>query len=141
MNHHAKGSSARSIADRKAVLGSTRLGAVLLVTVAFALLALATSASAARPFDSSFGSFTAGQSPESLTVDQSNGDVYAFDTVYPGKIARFDSAGNPKNFTAGPDAGTNTLSLSGASPSAPRSPGSPSTAPAAPPTATSTSPR
>ena len=51
--------------------------------------------------------------PESLTVDQSNGDLYVFETVYPGKIVRYDAAGNPKDFTAGPAAGTNKLALPG----------------------------
>ena len=49
-----------------------------------------------------------------MAVDQSTGDVYvALYTLQAGgeehKILRFDSSGAPKNFTAGPNAGTNTL--------------------------------
>jgi hypothetical protein len=54
-----------------------------------------------------FGSFT-GESPQALTVDQATGDVYVIDPA--GKeLWRYSSSGAPKNFTAGPDAGTNTL--------------------------------
>jgi hypothetical protein len=44
--------------------------------------------------------------PRSLAVDQSNGDVYAMEAAS-GKLARFDSTGAPKTFTA---TGTNQLS-------------------------------
>ncbi len=54
-----------------------------------------------------FGSFT-GESPQALTVDQATGDVYVIDPA--GKeLWRYSSGGAPENFTAGPDAGTNTL--------------------------------
>ena len=92
-----------------------------LATAALALLVLAPGASArtTRPYESSFGSFPAvgeGASPSTVSVDQSNGDVYVLashesaggeenDRV----VQRFNSAGAPKNFTAGPDAGTNIL--------------------------------
>jgi sugar lactone lactonase YvrE len=56
----------------------------------------------------SFGSFS-GQNPQALTVDQSNGDIYAIDTAGD-RVLRFNSSGLPKDFTAGPDAGTNALS-------------------------------
>ena len=64
-----------------------------------------------RPYTSSFGAFATAGDPQGLTVDQSNGDIYAYSptTVFDSKISRFDSTGAPKNFTAGPDAGTNTL--------------------------------
>ena len=45
---------------------------------------------------------------EALTVDQSNGDVYVVQAGS-GKVSRFDSSGAPKNFTAGPGNGTNTI--------------------------------
>ena len=47
-----------------------------------------------------------------IAVDQSNGDVYVVSTsstVSNNKVLRFDLNGVPKNFTAGPDSGTNTL--------------------------------
>jgi hypothetical protein len=44
--------------------------------------------------------------PRSLTVDQSNGDIYAMEAAS-GKLARFDSTGAPKTFSA---TGTNQLS-------------------------------
>jgi hypothetical protein len=74
-------------------------------TVAFAPSALA----ATPTYDHSFGSASipSGE-PQALATDQSNGDVYAIDQTN-GYVRRFDSAGNPKNFTAGPDSGTNTL--------------------------------
>ena len=129
MNRHAKASSARSTLGRGSVLGrifrgafatrasflgsdgsgarsSGRAGALVL---AVAVLALAPSASAAdRGASASFASFPGG-SPQALTVDQSNGDVYATDPAS-GLVHRFDSQGNAKNFTAGPGAGTNKLS-------------------------------
>jgi hypothetical protein len=67
--------------------------------------------SGARSYESSFGngSFSL-DSPRALTVDQSNGDVYAVEVADTVEVLRFDADGNPKNFTAGPDAGTNALS-------------------------------
>ncbi len=55
----------------------------------------------------SFGSFS-GESPQALTVDQATGDIYAMEPST-GKLWRFDSTGAPKNFTAGPGAGTNSI--------------------------------
>src|SRR5262249_35615552 len=46
---------------------------------------------------------------EALAVNNSNGDVYVVQTGE-GKVSRFNSAGAPKNFTAGPGSGTNTIS-------------------------------
>ena len=51
-------------------------------------------------------------SPLGLAVDQSNGDVYVAQSGT-GKYARFDSSGSPHNFTAGPGAGTNSISGAG----------------------------
>jgi sugar lactone lactonase YvrE len=83
---------------------------LLTFTLALAVAALIPSAASAvitRPYQSSFGSFTEGErNPVALAVDQSNGDVYAVSST----VERFDSSGAPKNFTAGPDAGTNALS-------------------------------
>jgi phosphodiesterase/alkaline phosphatase D-like protein len=58
-----------------------------------------------RAYQSSFGLFAA---PAEVAVNDANGDVYVIDTTE-GTVARFDSTGAAKNFTAGPDAGTNTL--------------------------------
>src|SRR5581483_8587450 len=55
----------------------------------------------------SFGSF-GGESPQALTVDQATGDVYAIEPST-GRLWRFSSSGASKSFTAGPDAGTNSL--------------------------------
>jgi sugar lactone lactonase YvrE len=55
------------------------------------------------------GSFVNGlEGPESLAVDQSNGDLYVAERESE-TVARYNSAGQPDNFTAGPDAGTNEL--------------------------------
>jgi hypothetical protein len=85
-------------------------GVSTLVIVSLSLLALASMSSAAAPsrsYSSSFGSFT-GLNPQGVAVDQASGDVYAADTSL-GGVSRFTAAGAPDNFTAGPDAGTNTL--------------------------------
>jgi hypothetical protein len=52
--------------------------------------------------------FASAPEVEALAVDESNGDVYAVEQGE-GKVARFDSSGQPKNFTAGPNAGSNAL--------------------------------
>jgi len=95
---------------------------LLALTLALALAALipsAASAAISRPYQSSFGSFFFGGSgdhnPVALAVDQSNGDVYAVKDTSSvsstmSRVERFDSSGAPKNFTAGPDAGSNALS-------------------------------
>jgi hypothetical protein len=59
-----------------------------------------------RPLVGSFGSFA---SLQSLAVDQSTGDVYAFDAGAE-SILKFDAAGNPVNFTG---TGTNSIKESG----------------------------
>jgi hypothetical protein len=46
--------------------------------------------------------------PESLAVDESNGDLYVIE-LGTSSIARYTSAGAPHNFTAGPNAGTNKI--------------------------------
>ena len=46
------------------------------------------------------------ETPRSMTVDQANGDIYVMEAGS-GKLARFDSTGAPKTFTA---TGTNKLS-------------------------------
>ena len=84
--------------------------AALMALALFAAAYVITTASAApRTFQNSFGTFTT-PAPQALTVDQSNGDVYAVAPTGGGNtVHRFTSTGAPKNFTAGPDAGTNTL--------------------------------
>jgi hypothetical protein len=85
-----------------------RLAVTVFLAAAIATL-FATPASAAplRNYEDSFATFT-GIDPQALTVDQSSGDVYAV-SAQGDAIHRFDASGAPKNFTAGPDAGTNTL--------------------------------
>jgi hypothetical protein len=58
--------------------------------------------------DSSFGD-TNTEALQALTVDQSNGDLYAYDSLA-AKIYRFTESGQPHDFSAGSDAGTNVLS-------------------------------
>jgi hypothetical protein len=82
------------------------LAALALAAVAAFALALTSSASASttRSYQSSFPT----TSPAGLGVDQQNGDVYVIDNSN-GVVRRYDAAGAAKNFTAGPDSGTNTL--------------------------------
>jgi hypothetical protein len=54
------------------------------------------------------GNFAAVPEAESLSVNQANGDVFAVSQSQD-KVMRFDSTGAPKNFTAGPGAGTNEI--------------------------------
>jgi hypothetical protein len=61
-----------------------------------------------RVYQSSFGSFPNFGDPEALAVDQSTGDIYVVSGSV-GTVSRYTSAGAPDDFTAGPDAGTNTL--------------------------------
>jgi hypothetical protein len=46
-------------------------------------------------------------SPQAMSVDQSNGDVYV--TEGSSRLSRFTSSGTPHNFTEGPGAATNTI--------------------------------
>jgi hypothetical protein len=109
---HAKAPTAAPTQRQAKSLGRTRFArtAVLAIAIAALLAFAATPASASlvRNHEGSFGTFT-GEDPQALTVDQSNGDVYALDTTED-KVLRFNSSGLPHNFTAGPDAGTNALS-------------------------------
>jgi hypothetical protein len=108
---HAKAPTAASTQRQAKSLGRTRFAktAVLAVAIASLLAFAATPASATllRNHEGSFGTF-GGESPQALTVDQSSGDVYAMDAAGH-KVLRFDSAGLPHNFSAGPHAGTNEL--------------------------------
>ncbi len=89
----------------------------LLTTILFtALLPTPVSARTTRPHQSSFGFSTnptiGDADPSSLAIDQSNGDVYVVSHGGPAAeivVSRFTATGAPKDFTAGPDAGTNTL--------------------------------
>ncbi len=87
--------------------------ALLTIAALFLLAYFAAPASAVlvRPYQSSFGSPLS--NPQSIAVDQSGtgaGDVYVVDLSEPGTIKKFDSAGNPEDFSA---LGTNTLDGSG----------------------------
>ena len=87
----------------------TRVGILVFAIAALLALALVPSASAAtRLLKTSFGTFS-GQSPRGLTVDQSNGDVYAIN-FNNNTLDRFDASGSPKNFTCGTCSG-NQLSI------------------------------
>lgn len=81
---------------------STILLAIAMVVVCFPASALA---GTNRAHEGAFEVDGAGK----VTVDQSNGDVYVVNDSGASSVSRFDSSGAPKNFTAGPDAGTNTL--------------------------------
>ncbi len=112
MRSHAKAPTAGSTQPQAPGLGRTRFArtAVLAVAIASLLAFAATPASATllRGHEGSFGSFS-GESPQALAVDQSSGDVYALDTAGD-RLLRFSSAGAPKNFSAGPNPGTNEIS-------------------------------
>ncbi|HXS32312.1 MAG TPA: hypothetical protein VN758_00890 [Solirubrobacterales bacterium] len=91
-------------------VGFAALALIALALVA-ALLPSAALARTTRPYQSSFGAFSP-SGPDALAVDQATGDVYVSHiTAGLGQtISRFTAAGAPDNFTAGPSAGTNTLS-------------------------------
>jgi NHL repeat len=112
VKRHAKAPTAASTQRQAKSLGRTWFAptAVLAVAIASLLAFAATPASASllRNHEGSFGSFGS-ENPQVLAVDQSNGDVYAIDTATD-KVLRFNSAGLPHDFSAGPDAGTNELS-------------------------------
>ncbi len=103
----ASGAKSARLADVSK--GLVRLLLAAISVLAFAL-AVAPSASAGlkRDHQTSFPTSFTGQNPVALTVDQQNGDIYAVNTAA-GTVARFDSTGAAKNFTAGADTGTNTL--------------------------------
>ncbi|HSR95179.1 MAG TPA: hypothetical protein VLK56_09975, partial [Solirubrobacterales bacterium] len=103
MRSHAKASTAGSTKRQAMGLGRKGLAqaAVLAVAIASLLAFVATPASAAlsRSYETSFGSF-GGEDPQALTVDQSNGDVYAVSTSG-NSVSRFTASGAPDDFTAG----------------------------------------
>jgi DNA-binding beta-propeller fold protein YncE len=106
---HAKASTAGS--TMRPAVGLGRLVAASLPLAALLLLGLAPAAFAAptRSYSSSFGSFS-GSNPLALTVDQASGDIYVLNSNFgEGSVYRFAANGSPDNFTAGTDAGTNTL--------------------------------
>jgi DNA-binding beta-propeller fold protein YncE len=88
----------------------------LVAGLAVALVAASSaSAGTSRPFDSSLATSLPDGAPDALAVDQANGDIYAAQADFSGagdnRVFRFDSSGAPKDFTAGPAAGTNVLDL------------------------------
>jgi NHL repeat len=84
--------------------------AALLALAVTALLALTAAPASAlkRTYQTSHATSFTSPDPQTVAVDQLNGDIYAVDTAT-NRVARFDSNGAPRNFTAGPDTGTNTL--------------------------------
>jgi hypothetical protein len=87
--------------------------ALALALILIGLIPAGAGARTTRLYQGSIGSLTGKLGPSktaSLAVDQSNGDIYVVSTSSGAdKVSRFDASGAPKNFTAGPDAGTNTL--------------------------------
>lgn len=87
---------------------------VILLSMAASVAAFLPASSAhartTRPLEGSVGTFGVAAPDRNVTVavDQSNGDVYAVDADA-NRVVRFDSSGAPKNFIAGPGAGTNAL--------------------------------
>ncbi len=118
-NTHFMGSSGEGALEGR--IGALRLS-VLALAIALFAIALMPSGALARTTRLYEGSFpTAGPARTgAVAVDQSNGDIYVVSG--PGntqgakedRVMRFDSTGAPKNFTAGPNAGTNTLTDIGA---------------------------
>jgi hypothetical protein len=53
--------------------------------------------------------FAPASSPESLAVDQTNGDLYIAEGGGSNSVSRYTSTGAPANFTTGPGAGTNKI--------------------------------
>jgi hypothetical protein len=76
-----------------------------MIAVLCVSLALAASASAriTHPLIGWFGQFS---NVQSIAVDESSGDVYVYDTAAGGTIYKFDSSGQPANFSA---LGTNVI--------------------------------
>jgi hypothetical protein len=92
--------------------------ALFISLILFALLPATSSSRTTRAYEGSLGSFeSVFHGPTGVVVDQSNGDVYAVHSHFPEGpgggafpvISRFAANGTPKNFTAGPSAGTNDL--------------------------------
>jgi hypothetical protein len=93
-----------------------------MVCLAVAIILLgfpaASRAAVGHPFISAHGpdgtAATNFKQAAAVAVDQATHDVYFFDSDYglptKGTLYRFDSSGAPKDFTAGPGAGTNALS-------------------------------
>jgi hypothetical protein len=99
----------------------TTIVATICTTLSLLLCATSASATLTRLYTGvSFGpdgtANTSFQDPEDLSIDQENGDIYVIDTGTQ-KLERFDSSHTPKNFTTGPDAGTNAIPGTFASPS------------------------
>jgi hypothetical protein len=102
----------KKLRTREAASGTHALARpLLLALVLFILVTVLAPVTAfaqiTRPYEGSVGSFTR-EEPRIVEVDRSNGDIYVVNQSE-NSISRFDSTGIPKNFTAGPDAGTNTL--------------------------------
>lgn len=86
-----------------------RLLALVFALIAMAAVASPASAQTTRQLQGSFGfGGSASSRPDTIAVDQTTGDVYVIDQLKH-IVLRFGSGGAPDNFTAGPDAGTNTL--------------------------------
>ncbi len=84
---------------------SAKLPVILLLAL-FGFTAVDASARTTRPYEESFGPVKGAAGK--LAVDQANGDVYV---SHGSTISRFSASGAPKNFTEGPGAGGNSISL------------------------------
>ena len=86
---------------------------LVLALIAMTLAPASADARTTRAYQNSFGPPEGPGETERIAVDQSNGDVYVVSRsggeISDNKVFRFDLNGVPKNFTAGPDVGTNTL--------------------------------
>lgn len=90
----------RVSANADAFAAVSRARAVwLCVVVAFVGLLVCSGAAQAGKVHPFVASFSAGVNPQAVTVDQATGDVLAID-VGAGAVLKFDSAGNPANFSA-----------------------------------------
>ncbi len=104
--------------DPRVHLFSFKLPMTLALILAVTVVSIAPTTAAARSTrvyqaGMGTGSFPADARASALAVDQATGDVYVVRSqsglTSSRQVLRFDSSGAPKNFTAGPDAGTNAL--------------------------------
>lgn len=78
---------------------------------ALALMALCAGAAAAAQTHTLLASFGSFADVQGIAVDQQSGDVYVYDASEGGKVYKFDSSGNPSNFSL---TNTNEISQVGA---------------------------
>src|SRR5262249_50664979 len=79
----------RGVVRLRTVKAKALIASFSLVFLALAFSPSALAAGSGRPLESSFGSFT-GSDPQTIAVDQSNGDIYVADTA-DNTVQRYDS--------------------------------------------------